>query len=455
MSRPLTRGVLRCCCEPNRDPTSYNPYALDVVPFSAVDPDDFYTMSVRGVTHYVNGLTQDFTTLDQWEREYQLFNAMCTLTVRVRLPGARVSHGVAPELAVSCASERVARLSKTDVTIRISLGRPHNASSAEPSAFDAVAALLHQLKHTPSAEHEARDGTCTLLQVFKKYKAWKGFRLWRKAVRQGKSMRVQRVLKKNLFLLNPIFQNSLMNIRELCYGVSEARLHSIQPRRTYTLQVSSSRLSGCPSVHHAALKPKQSAQSGGKQRTRKSEAGSGLVITGESEAGSAQRRVRGGLKTIARKPGRIRRRVLAGRRLESFLSSDLPAHNPDYVIATVISNFFSKPNLDPPAHTPCRSWWRRAWSSARRCGCSWLTSRWPPWSPCLPHAPRRWQRSRSVCMGSTPRTTATATAEGSVPRTVPRRGQVRAREGGPCLTMPDSNLRGLAEEDPSLSFSTF
>jgi hypothetical protein len=75
------------------------------------------------------------------------------------------------------------------------------------------------------------------LQVFKKYKAWKGFRLWRKAVRQGKSMRVQRVLKKNLFLLNPIFQNSLMNIRELCYGISEARLHSIQPRRTYTLEV--------------------------------------------------------------------------------------------------------------------------------------------------------------------------------------------------------------------------
>jgi hypothetical protein len=50
-------------------------------------------------------------------------------------------------------------------------------------------------------------------QVFKKYKAWKGFRLWRKAVRQGKSIRVQRILKKNLFLLNPIFQNSLMNIR--------------------------------------------------------------------------------------------------------------------------------------------------------------------------------------------------------------------------------------------------
>eukprot|EP00976_Prorocentrum_cordatum_P096448 1190568-Prorocentrum_minimum.AAC.7 len=62
-------------------PNSYNPYALDVVPFTAVEPNDFYTMSVRGVTHYINGITADFTNLDQWEREYQLFNAMCTLTV--------------------------------------------------------------------------------------------------------------------------------------------------------------------------------------------------------------------------------------------------------------------------------------------------------------------------------------------------------------------------------------
>jgi len=31
-----------------RDSTDYNPYALEMVPFSAVDPNDFYTMSVHG-----------------------------------------------------------------------------------------------------------------------------------------------------------------------------------------------------------------------------------------------------------------------------------------------------------------------------------------------------------------------------------------------------------------------
>ena len=30
------------------DSTDYNPYALEMVPFSAVDPNDFYTMSVHG-----------------------------------------------------------------------------------------------------------------------------------------------------------------------------------------------------------------------------------------------------------------------------------------------------------------------------------------------------------------------------------------------------------------------
>eukprot|EP00854_Cymbomonas_tetramitiformis_P003966 gene3966-4937_t len=121
----------------DKDSTSYNPYALDVVPFAAVDPNDFYTMSVRGVTHYVNGGSADFTNLDQWEREYQLFNAMCTLN------------------------------------------------------------------------------------VFKRYRAWKGFSLWRKAVRRGKIGRVQKLLKKNLFLLNDVFQTSLLCTRSLCFNLSQ------------------------------------------------------------------------------------------------------------------------------------------------------------------------------------------------------------------------------------------
>ncbi len=40
----------------------YDPYALQVAPFSAVDQQDFYTMSVRGMTHYLDGVSADFAS---------------------------------------------------------------------------------------------------------------------------------------------------------------------------------------------------------------------------------------------------------------------------------------------------------------------------------------------------------------------------------------------------------
>jgi hypothetical protein len=55
-------------------------------------------------------------------------------------------------------------------------------------------------------------------------------------VRQGKISRVQRCLKKNLFLLNPIFQQSLMHIRLLCFDISETHLANLKPKHNYTLE---------------------------------------------------------------------------------------------------------------------------------------------------------------------------------------------------------------------------
>lgn len=57
-----------------------NPYDLDIVPHSQIDKRNFYTMSALGVTHYV--LDQaEFTPLDQWEREYFLYNQIAQLSV--------------------------------------------------------------------------------------------------------------------------------------------------------------------------------------------------------------------------------------------------------------------------------------------------------------------------------------------------------------------------------------
>lgn len=38
-----------------RDPSSYNPYNLKIVPYES-DSKDFFTMSAAGVTHFVNGV---------------------------------------------------------------------------------------------------------------------------------------------------------------------------------------------------------------------------------------------------------------------------------------------------------------------------------------------------------------------------------------------------------------
>lgn len=46
----------------DRNPSEYDPYALEVVPFSALDQSDFYTMSVRGITHYMGGSSMDYAS---------------------------------------------------------------------------------------------------------------------------------------------------------------------------------------------------------------------------------------------------------------------------------------------------------------------------------------------------------------------------------------------------------
>ena len=40
----------------------YDPYALEVAPYASVDQRDFYTLSVRGMTHYLDGVSADFAS---------------------------------------------------------------------------------------------------------------------------------------------------------------------------------------------------------------------------------------------------------------------------------------------------------------------------------------------------------------------------------------------------------
>jgi hypothetical protein len=45
-----------------RYPADCNPYALEVVQFGSVDQADYYTLSVRGITHYVDGVNAEFAS---------------------------------------------------------------------------------------------------------------------------------------------------------------------------------------------------------------------------------------------------------------------------------------------------------------------------------------------------------------------------------------------------------
>lgn len=50
-----------------------NAYDLETCEHWETDPNDYYTMSKAGITHFV-GTDSEFTTLEQWEREYSLFS---------------------------------------------------------------------------------------------------------------------------------------------------------------------------------------------------------------------------------------------------------------------------------------------------------------------------------------------------------------------------------------------
>ncbi len=73
------------------------------------------------------------------------------------------------------------------------------------------------------------------INVFRKYRLWKTFKVWRDQVRYNKISHCKRLLEKNLFTLNSTFQLSLLRIRALCAENAKARLYSFDPKTLYTL----------------------------------------------------------------------------------------------------------------------------------------------------------------------------------------------------------------------------
>ncbi|GCC25591.1 hypothetical protein chiPu_0004002 [Chiloscyllium punctatum] len=74
------------------------------------------------------------------------------------------------------------------------------------------------------------------IPVFALFRKWKAFTVWRKNVRSKKINNCRRALQDNLFIVNPSLRPALLNIRDMCYRISDMALCDIKKGHTYTLE---------------------------------------------------------------------------------------------------------------------------------------------------------------------------------------------------------------------------
>eukprot|EP00960_Hanusia_phi_P070417 767305-Hanusia_phi.AAC.13 len=73
------------------------------------------------------------------------------------------------------------------------------------------------------------------IPVFKRYRIWKSYKVWRDSVRYGKMRSSAKALNKNLFILNPTFREALLRIRDMCIDLQKVKLYSFQKDTLYTI----------------------------------------------------------------------------------------------------------------------------------------------------------------------------------------------------------------------------
>ncbi|XP_019622649.1 PREDICTED: dynein heavy chain 6, axonemal-like [Branchiostoma belcheri] len=74
------------------------------------------------------------------------------------------------------------------------------------------------------------------IPVFYLFRKWKAFTTWRKNVRHKKIMQCRKRLNENLFIVNASLRPALLNVREMCYRISDMGLCKVEKGRTYTLE---------------------------------------------------------------------------------------------------------------------------------------------------------------------------------------------------------------------------
>ncbi|CAD5112359.1 DgyrCDS1592 [Dimorphilus gyrociliatus] len=73
------------------------------------------------------------------------------------------------------------------------------------------------------------------IPVFKLFRKWKAFTVWRNNVRTTKVKDCKKALTENLFIVNSSLRPALLNVREMCYRISDMGLCKVEKGHTYRL----------------------------------------------------------------------------------------------------------------------------------------------------------------------------------------------------------------------------
>nr|XP_054751474.1 dynein axonemal heavy chain 6-like isoform X1 [Lytechinus pictus]XP_054751475.1 dynein axonemal heavy chain 6-like isoform X1 [Lytechinus pictus] len=73
------------------------------------------------------------------------------------------------------------------------------------------------------------------IPLFHLFRKWKAFSTWRKNVRSRRLTSCKKQLQENLFIVNASLRPALLNVREMCYRISDMGLCKVEKGHTYTL----------------------------------------------------------------------------------------------------------------------------------------------------------------------------------------------------------------------------
>ncbi|KAF8563749.1 hypothetical protein P879_10920 [Paragonimus westermani] len=83
-------------------------------------------------------------------------------------------------------------------------------------------------------EYKTFTNICQI-PTFARFRLWKGFIRWRKVIRYTKMDQCRRYLRDNLYIANSSLRPALLNVREMCYRISDMGLCKLDKGKTYTL----------------------------------------------------------------------------------------------------------------------------------------------------------------------------------------------------------------------------